>query len=143
RGPIGGASAGRAGPGGGPPEVGGGAAGGGGGRPPGSHYVERALERELYERRGISRAGAQPAVTLLADVVAFDDVVAPTREAYVAIFVTLVAHDQRQLLAREFTARSPITDADPASVARAMGVALDDCVGEIVSAVEAVLSHTR
>src|SRR5215467_1000017 len=50
----------------------------------------------------------------------FDDVVAPTREAYVAIFVTLVAPDQRQLLAREFTARSPIADRDPASVARAM-----------------------
>ena len=108
-----------------------------------SHYVERALARELYDRRGISRTGAQPAVTLLADVVAFDDVVAPTREAYVAIFVTLVAPDQRQLLAREFTARSPIADNDPASVARAMGVALDDCVGQIVSAVEAVLSHSR
>src|SRR5262249_53693039 len=108
-----------------------------------SHYVERALARELYERRGISRTGAQPAVTLLADVVAFDDVVAPTREAYVAIFVTLVATAQRQLLAREFTARSRIAGGDPASVARAMGVALDDCVGQIVSAVEAVLSHRR
>src|SRR5215813_6639844 len=107
-----------------------------------SHYVERALERELYERRGISRAGAQPAVTLLADVVAFDDVVAPTREAYVAIFVTVIAPDQRQLLAREFTARSPIADGDPASLARAMGVALDDCVDQVVSAVEAVLWHT-
>ncbi len=69
--------------------------------------------------------------------------VAPTREAYVAIFVSLVAPDQRQLLAREFTARSPIADGDPASVARAMGVALDDCVAQVVSAVEAVLSHTR
>jgi ABC-type uncharacterized transport system auxiliary subunit len=108
-----------------------------------SQYVERALGRELYERRGISQTGTQPAVTLLADVVAFDDVVAPTREAYVAIFVTLVAPDQRQLLTHEFTARSPIADNDPASVARAMGVALDDCVGQIVSAVEAVLSHTR
>jgi ABC-type uncharacterized transport system auxiliary subunit len=107
-----------------------------------SHYVERALARELYERRGISRPGAQPAVTLLADVVAFDDVVAPTREAYVAIFVSLVAADQRQLLVREFTARSPIADGDPASVARAMGVALDDCVAQVVSAVEAVLPHT-
>jgi len=107
-----------------------------------SHYVERALERELYERRGISRTGAHPAVTLLADVVAFDDVVAPTREAYVAIFVTVVAPDQRQLLAREFTARSPIADGDPASLARAMGVALDDCVDQVVSAVEAVLWHT-
>ena len=107
-----------------------------------SHYVERALARELYERRGISRPGAKPAVTLLADVVAFDDVVAPTHEAYVAIFVTLVAPDQRQLLVREFTARSPVADNDPASVARAMGVALEDCVSQIVSAVEAVLSHT-
>jgi len=107
-----------------------------------SHYVERALARELYERRGIGRPGAQPAVTLLADVVAFDDVVAPTREAYVAIFVSLVAPDQRPLLVREFTARSPIADGDPASVARAMGVALDDCVGQVVSAVEAVLPHT-
>jgi ABC-type uncharacterized transport system auxiliary subunit len=107
-----------------------------------SHYVERALARELYERRGMSRPGAKPAVTLLADVVAFDDVVAPTHEAYVAIFVTLVAPDQRQLLVREFTARSPVADSDPASVARAMGVALEDCVSHIVSAVEAVLSHT-
>ena len=107
-----------------------------------SHYVERALARELYERRGISRTGAKPAVTLLADVVAFDDVIAPAREAYVAIFVSLVATDQRQLLVREFTARSPIADGDPASVARAMGVALDDCVRQIVSAVEAVLRNT-
>jgi len=107
-----------------------------------SHYVERALARELYERRGISRAGAQPAVTLLADVVAFDDVVAPTREAYVAIPVPLVAPDERQLLVREFAARSPIANGDP-SVARAMGVALDHCVDQIVSAVETVLSHSR
>src|SRR5262245_16998723 len=107
-----------------------------------SHYVERALARELYERRGISRSGARPAVTLLADVVAFDDVVAPSREAYVAIFVSLVAADQRTLLVREFTARSPVADGDPASVARAMGIALDECVSQIVSAVEAVLSHT-
>jgi ABC-type uncharacterized transport system auxiliary subunit len=107
-----------------------------------SHYVERALARELYERRGVGRPGAQPAVTLVADVVAFDDVVAPTREAYVAIFVSLVAPDQRQLLAREFTARSPIADGDPTSVARAMGVALDDCVAQVVAAVEAVLTHT-
>jgi len=56
--------------------------------------------------------------------------------------VTLVAPDQRQLLAREFTARSPIADRDPSSVARAMGVALDDCVGQVVSAVEAVLSRS-
>src|SRR5215470_15776217 len=108
-----------------------------------SHYVERALARELYDRLGLERAGKRPPVTLETEVLAFDDVVAPTREAYVAIFVTLVAPDQRQLLAREFTARSPIADGDPASVARAMGIALDDCVGEIVSAVEAVLSHTR
>jgi ABC-type uncharacterized transport system auxiliary subunit len=107
-----------------------------------SHYVERALARELYDRRGIGRPGAQPAVTLLADIVAFDDVVAPTREAYVAIFVSLVAADQRQLLAREFTARSPVADRAPASVARAMGIALDDCVAQVVSAVEAVLSHS-
>jgi ABC-type uncharacterized transport system auxiliary subunit len=107
-----------------------------------SHYVERALARELYERRSIPRSGARPPVTLLADVVAFDDVVRPTREAYVAILVSLVGADQQQLLVSEFTARSPITDGDPASVARAMGVALDDCVAQIVSAVEAVVRRT-
>jgi len=104
-----------------------------------SRYVERALARELYDRRGIRRATGPSAATLTADVVAFDDVVAPTREAYVAIVVTLVAADQRQLLVREFSARSPVAGRDPASVARAMGVALDDCVSQIGSAVEAAL----
>ena len=59
-----------------------------------------------------------------AGVVAFDDVVARIREAYV---VSLVADHQRLLLANEFAAR-PIADRNPAPVARAIGVALDDYV---------------
>ena len=104
-----------------------------------SHYVERALARELYERLGLKRAGKRPPATLETDVLAFDDVVAPTREAYVALRVSLVDDHQRILLARDFAARSPIADRDPTSVARAMGVALDDCVAQVGSAVEAAL----
>ena len=104
-----------------------------------SHYVERALARELYDRLGFKRVGKRPPVTLDTDVLAFDDVVAPTREAYVALRVSLVDDQQRILLGREFAARSPIADRDPASVARAIGVALDDCVAQVGSAVETTL----
>lgn len=104
-----------------------------------SHYVERALARELYDRLGLKRAGKRPPATLETDVLAFDDVVAPTREAYVALRVSLVDDHQRILLAREFAARSPIADRDPASMARAMGVALDDCVAQVGTAVETAL----
>jgi ABC-type uncharacterized transport system auxiliary subunit len=104
-----------------------------------SHYVERALARELYDRLGLKRAGKRPPVTLQTEVLAFDDVVAPTREAYVALRVSLVDDHQRILLAREFAARSPIADRDPASMARAMGVALDDCVAQVGTAVESAL----
>jgi ABC-type uncharacterized transport system auxiliary subunit len=104
-----------------------------------SHYVERALARELYDRLGLKRAGKRPPVTLETDVLAFDDVVAPTREAYVALRVSLVDDHQRILLAHDFAARSPIADRDPASVARAMGVALDDCVAQVGTAVETAL----
>src|SRR5262245_4913505 len=104
-----------------------------------SHYVERALARELYDRLGLKRAGKRPPVTLETDVLAFDDVVAPTREAYVALRLSLGDVHQRILLAHDFAARSPIADRDPASVARAMGVALDDCVAQVGTAVKTAL----
>jgi len=67
-------------------------------------------------------------------VLAFDDVLAPTHAADVALSVALEDPVRGRLLARTFDARVGIEDGDPASMAKAMGEALDDAVAQVADA---------
>jgi ABC-type uncharacterized transport system auxiliary subunit len=100
-----------------------------------AHYVARALEARLGATPGVRLTNDPRAVGLHADVLAFDDVLGPPRAAEVAIAVRLEDPTRGPLLERTFEARAPIADDDPASMAKAMGVALDDAVSRVAEAV--------
>jgi len=99
------------------------------------HYVERALRTRLRATPGLRLANDLRAVALRVDVLAFDDVLAPVHAANVALAVALEDPVRGRLFVRTFDARAGIESADPASMAKAMGQALDDAVAQVADAV--------
>jgi ABC-type uncharacterized transport system auxiliary subunit len=77
------------------------------------------------------------------DVLAFDDVLSPTHEANVALAVVLDETGHGRLLTRTFNARVGIDNDEPASVAKAMGQALDDAVAQVAEAVRVRVQDQR
>ena len=100
-----------------------------------AHYVEHALGRRLRETPGLRLTNDPQAVALHVDVLAFDEVLAPTHEANVSLAVTLEDRARGRLLMRTLDARAGIENEDPASMAKAMGQALDDAVAQVADAV--------
>ena len=108
-----------------------------------AHYVEQALGRRLRETPGLRLTNDPQAVALHVDVLAFDDVLAPTHEANVTLAVTLDDRARGRLLMRTLDARAGIENDDPASMATAMGQALDDAVAQVADAVRLSLQAHR
>ena len=108
-----------------------------------AHYVEHALGRRLRETPGLRLTNDPQAVALHVDVLAFDDVLAPTHEANVTLAVTLEDRARGRLLMRTLNARAGIENDDPASMAKAMGQALDDAVARVAEAVRLSLQAHR
>ena len=108
-----------------------------------AHYVERALGERLRETPGLRLTNDPRAVALHVDVLAFDDVLAPTHEANVTLAVTLEDRAHGRLLMRTLDARAGIENDDPASMAKAMGQALDDAVAQVADAVRLSLQAHR
>jgi ABC-type uncharacterized transport system auxiliary subunit len=100
-----------------------------------AHYVERALRTRLRATPGLRLTNDPRAVALRVDVLAFDDVLAPTHAANVALAVALEDPVRGRRFARTFDAQVGIDGADPASMAKAMGQALDDAVAQVADAV--------
>jgi ABC-type uncharacterized transport system auxiliary subunit len=92
-----------------------------------SAYVERALERELFGVQRIPPGNGPDAPVVTAELIAFEEVVAPAREARVAIAVTL-AGPRCARVRRTFAAARPLEGDDPVAVARGIGEALDEVV---------------
>ena len=99
------------------------------------HYVERALRTRLRATSGLRLTDDLRAPTLHVRVLAFDDRLAPAHTANVALAVTLEDREHGRFLERTFNARVGIDDGDPASMAEAMGQALDDAVVQVADAV--------
>jgi len=108
-----------------------------------AHYVEQALGRRLRETPGLRLTNDPQAIALRVDVLAFDDVLAPTHEANVTLAVTLEDRARRRLLMRTLKARAGIENDDPSSMAKAMGQALDDAVAQVADAVRLSLQAHR
>ena len=107
----------------------------------GAHeVVAPAPERELFERRGLSRVVSGAAPTLDIDVVGFEELREPPPRARVSLRVTL--HDDRHSqLERTFTVDVPVgpdADAGPA-LARAMARALSTSIQQVADATVAEL----
>jgi len=108
-----------------------------------AHYVEQALGRRLRATPGLRLTNDPQAGALHVDVLAFDDVLAPTHEANVTLAVTLEDRAHGRLLMRTLDARAGIENDDPASMAKAMGQALDDAVAQVADAVRLSLQAHR
>jgi len=108
-----------------------------------AHYVEQALGRRLRATPGLRLTNDPQAVALHVDVLAFDDVLAPTHEANVTLAVTLEDRAHGRLLTRTLDARAGIENDAPASMATAMGQALDDAVAQVADAVRLSLQAHR
>ena len=100
-----------------------------------AHYVERALGARLRATPGLRLTNDSRAVALRVDVLAFDEVLAPTHAANIALAVALEDPVRGSLFKRTFDARVGIENADPTSMAKAMGRALDDAVAQVADAV--------
>jgi cholesterol transport system auxiliary component len=98
------------------------------------HYLRRALERELFERRHIRRVLSGPGATLDVELTAFEELRHPPPRVRLALSYTL--HDARQSsLERSLVIERPLADVDEPDraqqVAAALGSALSAAVSEI------------
>jgi len=108
-----------------------------------AHYVQDALRTRLRETPGLRLTDDPRAPALHVDVLAFDDVLRPAHEANVALVIALDDAARGRLLTRTFDARVGIENDEPASMAKAMGEALDDAVAQVAEAVRSSLQPHR
>lgn len=108
-----------------------------------SRYLDRAMQRALDRTPGVRLVERGRVPTLDLELVSFDEILAPVHEADVTVIASLRDVEQRPLFERSFTAQRAIADADPASAARAMGMALDEVVQQIAAQVDAQTPPTR
>ena len=102
-------------------------------------YVQRALAAALHRTRGLRLTDDVHAPALRVEVVAFDEVLAPAHAATVSLAASLRGADGGLLLDGTFTADAPIAGDDPATMAEAMGRALDDVTTAVATAVAAAV----
>jgi uncharacterized lipoprotein YmbA len=102
-------------------------------------YVERAIASALAREAHIDLTDNARAPTLSATVTAFDEVVAPTHVANVAIDASLTATDGHRLFERRFSAEAATADDDPQSLVHTIGVALDDVSAQVARSVAEAL----
>jgi ABC-type uncharacterized transport system auxiliary subunit len=104
-----------------------------------SRYVRRALTNALEEMPGLRLDDDVKSARLDVEILAFDEVLAPTHQANVELSVTL-REGAEERLDRVYAAQAPINSADPADMADAMGKALDAVVQKVAHAVAKKLS---
>ena len=104
-----------------------------------SRYVRRALTNALEATPGLHLDDDVKAARLDIEILAFDEVLAPTHQANVELAVTLREGTQERL-DRVYEAQAPITSADAADMAEAMGKALDDVVQKVAHAAASALA---
>jgi len=104
-----------------------------------AHYVDRALQARLRATPGLRLSDDPRAAVLHVDVLAFDEMLAPVHAATVALAAALEAPARGLVLERTFVSEVGIEDREPASMAKAMGQALDEAVGQVADAVRVSL----
>ena len=113
-------------------------------------YLRRALERELFEQRGLSRIVNGEGPTLDVELTAFEELRSKPLKARVTIAFSL-RDERHSLIERTLDVEEPVTgqaDADPARrLAETMTAALDSAVrelgAEVVSSLVAVPQPAR
>jgi ABC-type uncharacterized transport system auxiliary subunit len=93
--------------------------------------VARALEEELYRRRGFRTWGDGPLRTLVVRLEAFEVALRPRREAVVRISVQVRGEENVMVVDRPVEARTPLDSEDPAVAAQGMTASLLSVVQEL------------
>ena len=98
-----------------------------------SRYVRRALVAAIQNDPGLHLVDDTAAPRLEAELLAFDEVLAPRHEATVMLAVKL-RDGTRTRFDRTFAAEVPIAADDGAAMAESMGKALDEVVRQVATA---------
>jgi ABC-type uncharacterized transport system auxiliary subunit len=109
-------------------------------------YLQRAIERSLFEARGLKRALSSAAPTLTVDLIEFEEIRGASPR--VRLRVSYALHDERTVfLERSFALERPLApgseDLRTDRVAAGLGDALHDAVSRIVDEVIADLTARR
>ncbi len=103
-------------------------------------YVERALLDELVVARGLTRSEALSVPALDVELLAFDELLAPSHAARISFALRLITPDGSVLLDRTIVAQDPIEGRAAEAVAQAMSRALaaasHSAADELVSAMQ-------
>jgi ABC-type uncharacterized transport system auxiliary subunit len=100
-----------------------------------AQYVEHAVAHTLQAKGGLALTDDVAAPALGLDVLAFDEVLAPTHVARIVLRASLREPKRGTLLDRQFLVEAPVTESTPTAVARAMGRALDEIAAQVTEAV--------
>lgn len=98
-----------------------------------SRYVRRALVAAIQNDTRLHLVDDATAPRLEAELLAFDEVLAPQHEATVMLAVKL-RDGTRTRFDRTFAAKAPIASDDGAAMAESMGKALDEVVRQVTAA---------
>ena len=98
-------------------------------------WLERALEQELFEARGMTRSSAFDVPVLDVHLIGFEEVLEPDHHARVAVIVHLFAPEGGAWVERTLEASEPITGSDPEQFAEAASSALAAVVRDAAAAV--------
>ena len=109
---------------------------------PPARFLEVAIARELFARRGLRHA-ERGAPELQLRLLAMEEILLPQHKARVRVWVRLVDPLRESLLERWVEAEVPVAAEEAPALARAVGVALDTVVREIADAVSAALPAER
>lgn len=110
---------------------------------PPANYVQSRLEQELFVRRGLRRVTRPGAPSLTVELLAFDEVLEPAREALVTLSALLTDPSQVAFLERSISVRRPIAGERAEDVALALGEALAQAVDELGGEVAVALGERQ
>jgi uncharacterized lipoprotein YmbA len=102
-------------------------------------YVHRALVRELYERRGLTRSQSGSAAALEVELSAFEELLAPDYRVQVALTATLQRPSGDAVFVKTYDVTLPVRGSAPEQMAEAMGAALSKLVRSLGDDVESAL----
>jgi cholesterol transport system auxiliary component len=108
-----------------------------------AEFLERALARELFEARGLSRVVAGRAPTLEVELIAFEEIKKPKHVARVELIVVL--HDEQRVgLQETLRFEKPLPDDEEVGVlAEALSEAMKEAVDAVAKRVEQRLDQEQ
>jgi ABC-type uncharacterized transport system auxiliary subunit len=110
---------------------------------PPADVVERAVHDEVFGALGMEPA-AGSAITLELELSHFEEVIAPTHEAEVVLGFELEDAAGRRVARDTLVARTRVARGDEfAGVARSMGAAIDEVIGQLSERLVAALGDAR